>query len=354
MVAVAMDEDGLRVDVLAERLADGLRPKFLYIDPRVPEPDRADAAARAAPRAGRALPPPRRADLRGRRLPRAGLRRRRRCRRCGRSRPDVVLQAGTFSKSFFPGVRLGWAVGPARGDRASWRPPSRTPTSAPAASGSGCSRSTAAPGHFERHLPAARALYASHWAALSAALRAPHARRGRTGREPTGGFLTWLTLPAGARRARAAPGRDCEAGVAYVPGPPFHVGDGGAEQHAAVVQPPDRGRARDRRRAAGRRGSRRARAASVEASTAKMALGPQRRDTGGRMALLWTQKQDVGPAGRILPAMTFDASRQRTVLFGGRGHLGVGRRGLDRACALRATGGRGGVDRMRRPHRAAR
>ena len=35
------------------------------------------------------------------------------------------------------------------------------------------------------------------------------------------------------------------------------------------------------------------------------------------MALLWTQKQDVGPSARIFPAMTFDASRQRAVLFGG-------------------------------------
>src|SRR5215469_4341339 len=26
--------------------------------------------------------------------------------------PDVVVQAGTFSKTFFPGVRLGWAAGP--------------------------------------------------------------------------------------------------------------------------------------------------------------------------------------------------------------------------------------------------
>ena len=26
--------------------------------------------------------------------------------------PDVVVQAGTTSKTFFPGVRLGWAVGP--------------------------------------------------------------------------------------------------------------------------------------------------------------------------------------------------------------------------------------------------
>jgi 2-aminoadipate transaminase len=44
--------------------------------------------------------------------------------------------------------------------------------------------------------------------------------------EPTGGFLTWLTLPqeldAFAMRPAAV-----AAGVAYVPGPPFHVGDNG-------------------------------------------------------------------------------------------------------------------------------
>ena len=34
-------------------------------------------------------------------------------RACGRWRPDVVLQLGTFSKILVPGVRLGWAVGPA-------------------------------------------------------------------------------------------------------------------------------------------------------------------------------------------------------------------------------------------------
>ena len=41
------------------------------------------------------------------------------------------------------------------------------------------------------------------------------------------------------------------------------------------------------------------------------------------MTLLWTQKQDVGPTGRIFPAMTFDASRERVVLFGGQVAGGV-------------------------------
>src|SRR4029077_21067899 len=35
--------------------------------------------------------------------------------------------------------------------------------------------------------------------------------------------------------------------------------------------------------------------------------------------LLWTQKQDVGPAARSDVAMAFDAARSRVVLFGGAG-----------------------------------
>jgi len=33
--------------------------------------------------------------------------------------------------------------------------------------------------------------------------------------------------------------------------------------------------------------------------------------------MLWTQKQDVGPAGRVASAMAYDAARRRVVLFGG-------------------------------------
>jgi 2-aminoadipate transaminase len=80
-------------------------------------------------------------------------------------------------------------------------------------------------GGFERHLPAARALYASHWAALSAALTR-HMPEGVAWTEPTGGFLTWLTLPAGLDAVVLRPAA-LAAGVAYVPGPPFHVGDAG-------------------------------------------------------------------------------------------------------------------------------
>ena len=35
--------------------------------------------------------------------------------------------------------------------------------------------------------------------------------------------------------------------------------------------------------------------------------------------LLWTQKQDIGPAARFSHAMAFDQFRQRVLLFGGEG-----------------------------------
>src|SRR3954454_7973108 len=114
IVPIEMDGDGLLVDALAERLAAGRRPKFLYTIPEYQNPT------------GRTLPLERRRAL-------VEL-----CREHGvlifedvayrelafdgeslptlwSLGPDVVLQAGTFSKSFFPGVRLGWATGPAAG-----------------------------------------------------------------------------------------------------------------------------------------------------------------------------------------------------------------------------------------------
>jgi 2-aminoadipate transaminase len=138
--------------------------------------------------------------------------------------PDVVVQAGTFSKSFFPGVRLGWATGPSE---------LMTELAAAKLNTDQCAgglgqrlvEEYGRAGGFERHLPAARKLYASHWAALSAALRHDMPER-CTWTEPTGGFLAWLTLPEELDVFTMRPAA-IEAGVAYVPGPPFHVGDEG-------------------------------------------------------------------------------------------------------------------------------
>jgi 2-aminoadipate transaminase len=223
VVTMAMDNDGLVVGELAERLAAGLRPKFLYTIPEYQNPT------------GRTLSLPRRHEL---------------VEVCRRHRvlifedvayrelsfdgeslptlwalaPDVVVQAGTFSKSFFPGVRLGWATGPS--DVVAELAAAKLNTDQCAGGlGQRLVEEYGRAGGFERHLPAARALYASHWAALSAALK-HHMPDGCTWTEPTGGFLAWLTLPDALDVFALRPAA-IDAGVAYVPGPPFHVGDDG-------------------------------------------------------------------------------------------------------------------------------
>ncbi len=222
-VAIPMDDHGLRVDLLEERLSEGLRPKFVYTIPEYQNPT------------GRTLP----------------LERRRRlvelCREQGlliledvayrelsfdgtslptlwSLAPDIVLQAGTFSKSFFPGVRLGWAVGPS--DVVAELAAAKQNTDQCAGGlGQRMVEEYGRAGGFERHLPAARALYASHWAALSGALHR-HMPEGVDWTEPAGGFLTWLTLPEELDAMAMRPAA-LAAGVAYVPGPPFFVGDAG-------------------------------------------------------------------------------------------------------------------------------
>ncbi len=81
-------------------------------------------------------------------------------------------------------------------------------------------------GLFGKRLPAARALYASHWAALSAALE-EHMPDGCEWSRPTGGMFTWLRLPEGLDSRELRPAATA-AGVAYVPGRPFYVDDQGA------------------------------------------------------------------------------------------------------------------------------
>jgi 2-aminoadipate transaminase len=223
VVAIAMDDAGLCVDVLAGRLAAGMRPKFVYTIPEYQNPT------------GRTLPLDRRREL-------VEL-----CRRHGvlifedvayrelcfdgtslpslwSLGPDVVLQAGTFSKSFFPGVRLGWATGPPEviGELTAAK---QNTDQCAGGLGQRLVEEYGRAGGFERHIPAARALYASHWEALSGALTR-HMPEEVDWTEPTGGFLTWLTLPEQLDTLALRPAA-VAAGVAYVPGPPFHVGGDG-------------------------------------------------------------------------------------------------------------------------------
>jgi 2-aminoadipate transaminase len=223
---VPVDDAGMRVDVLADLLAGGLRPKILYTIPDFQNPT------------GLSMTADRRRDL-------VGLARRYgfliledvAYRELGFSSavppslwslaPDVVLQAGTFSKIFFPGVRLGWAAGPAE-IVSQLTVAKQNSDQCSGALGQRMLEEYGRGGHLDRQIVESRALYARR-AELTGKALAAHMPEGTTWTTPEGGFYIWVTGPAGidtvalsaAARARK---------VAYVPGRPFYPGDDGGTQ----------------------------------------------------------------------------------------------------------------------------
>jgi 2-aminoadipate transaminase len=223
---VPVDNDGMRVDVLGDLLASGLRPKIVYTIPDFQNPtglsmsaDRRRELAGLARRYGFLIledvayrelgfdgePPPSLWSL----------------------APDVVLQAGTFSKIFVPGVRLGWAAGP---DAIISRLviAKQNSDQCSGALGQRMLEEYGRGGHLDRQIIESRALYARRAALLNEALTA-HMPPGTTWTRPAGGFYIWVTAPdgvdtvalAGAARARK---------VAYVPGQPFYPDQSGRTQ----------------------------------------------------------------------------------------------------------------------------
>jgi 2-aminoadipate transaminase len=224
--AVPIDDDGLDVDALAALLEGGVRPKLLYTIPEHQNPGgvmlaaaRRTALVELARRYGFLIVE----DVAYRELtfdgaPPESL---------WSLGPDVVVQAGTTSKTFFPGLRLGWAIAPPEISQRLVSAKQNTDQCA-GALGQRLFEEYGRAGHFERQIPIARALYASHWNALAEALER-HMPDGCEWTRPAGGFLTWLTLPAQfdtlALRDQAT-----AAGVAYVPGRPFYPDGRGANE----------------------------------------------------------------------------------------------------------------------------
>jgi 2-aminoadipate transaminase len=180
-------------------LAGGLRPKFLYTIPDFQNPtglslsaERREALIALARRYGFLILE----DTAYRELPFGGEV----APSLWSAAPDVVLQAGTFSKIFSPGFRLGWAAGP---------PAIVSRLIVAKQNSDQCS------GALGQRL-------------LGAALAA-HMPEGTTWTTPRGGFYYWVTAPAGtdtvalASQARARK-------VAYVPGVPFYPGQDGQAQ----------------------------------------------------------------------------------------------------------------------------
>ncbi len=217
VVAVPMDEHGLQVDELERCLAAGLHPKLLYTIPDHQNP------------AGVSLSTERRALL-------VELARRHgflivedvAYRELGFEdetppslwslAPDVVVQTGTTSKTFFPGVRLGWAVGPAEVSAQLVAAKQNTDQCA-GALGQRLFEEYVRRGWIDDQLAQSRALYRRKCERTLAALERfmpPDAQWTR----PRGGFFSWLTLPDGVDAGDLAK-RAVERGVAIVPGSVF-------------------------------------------------------------------------------------------------------------------------------------
>src|SRR6478609_4720449 len=213
IVPVTLDEDGLVVAELEQRLAEGLRPKLLYTIPDHQNPaglslaaDRRatlvelarfygflvveDVAYRELGFAEESLPS----------LWSLG--------------PDTVVQVGTTSKTLFPGVRLGWAAGPS-GVVDRLVAAKQVTDQCAGALGQRLFEESERRGWIDEQLARSRALYQRKCDRMLAALRRsmPESTRWTT---PQGGFFSWLTLPG--RDAVELAGRAVEQGVAIVPG----------------------------------------------------------------------------------------------------------------------------------------
>ena len=217
VVAVPLDEHGLEVDELERRLADGLRPKVVYTIPDHQNPagvslarERRELLVELASRYGLLIVE----DVAYRELGFAGEAEP----SLWSLAPDVVLQAGTTSKTLFPGVRLGWAVGPADVSAQLVSAKQNTDQCA-GALGQRLFEEYVRRGWIDEQLTQSRSLYRRKCERMLAALER-HMPAGTRWTSPQGGFFSWLTLPNGGDAADFAR-RAVERGVAVVPGSLF-------------------------------------------------------------------------------------------------------------------------------------
>ena len=217
VVAVAMDEHGLQVDELEQRLDRGLRPKLLYTIPDHQNPagvslslERRQTLVELARHHGFLVVEDvayRELGFRDDSLPSLWS-----------LAPDVVVQAGTTSKTFFPGVRLGWAAGPS--EVVAQLVAAKQNTDQCAGSlGQRLFEEYVRRGWIDEQLTQSRALYQRRCERMMSALErfmSPSA----TWTKPEGGFFSWLRLPEGIDAIGLAQ-RALKSGVAVVPGDPF-------------------------------------------------------------------------------------------------------------------------------------
>ena len=224
LVAVPLDEHGLDVVDLERQLRSGLRPKLVYTIPDHQNPagvsltlSRRTQLVELAGRYGFLIVEDvayRELGFFDETLPSLWS-----------LAPDVVVQTGTTSKTLFPGVRLGWAVGPADISARLVSAKQNTDQCA-GALGQRLFEESVRRGWMDDQVVRSRALYRSKCDRLLAALERS-LPDGSAWTRPQGGFFTWLTLP-GADSVQIAR-RAAEQGVGVVPGTLFFPDGRGAD-----------------------------------------------------------------------------------------------------------------------------
>jgi len=223
--ALPMDEGGLQIEALEASLADGRIPKLLYTIPDHQNPggvslvaDRRERLVELARRYGFVIVE----DVAYRELSFHGA--------TGACLwalgPDVVVQAGTFSKLFFPGVRLGWAAGPPEIVSQLVLAKQNTDQCA-GALGQRLLEDYGRRGLLDRQIELSCELYRQRCDLMLAAL-GEHMPNGVSWTRPRGGFFSWVTLPPGLDAAELAVVAQSR-GVTFVPGAPFFPDGRGAD-----------------------------------------------------------------------------------------------------------------------------
>lgn len=217
VVEVPMDEEGVRPELLAEAMTAKPKPKLFYTIPDYQNPtgvslslERRREVVELARQYGVLVVEDvtyRELGFYGDRFPSLWS-----------LGPDAVVQIGTFSKTFFPGVRLGWAAGPR--DVIDQMILAKQNTDQCAGSmGQRLLEEFGRRGLLDRQIDRAKSFYRRRRELMMDALQR-HMPDGITWTEPRGGFVTWLTVPRDVDTARLA-SQAMDEKVAFVAGSVF-------------------------------------------------------------------------------------------------------------------------------------
>ena len=222
LTAIPGDADGMRVDVLAERLRAGARPALVYVVANFDNPSgstlssrrRAELAALADRYGFWIVDDDPYGDLRWRGTTPGSL----------RDLTDRTITLGSTSKVLAPGLRIGWAVAPVEVLRSMAILKQSADLHTSSLTQQVVHRVLAEPGFLDGHLATLRTTYQRQAQHLVAGLRTQLGDRLAVA-EPDGGMFLWAELRDQHADTASLLATAVAHGVAFVPGAAFGVED---------------------------------------------------------------------------------------------------------------------------------